>query len=196
MLVNIVGAPCSGKTTVAAMAFAALKEQGIPCEFIPEQARWHIAKKRFEHGLQPNQELVLNDDDQLVIMETQSDLEHMVCSAVGPDVVVITDSSVLLSLLYLSPEAIDSFFVKFLVSESIARTEMTFYSHVVPHPTTPDPNRIHTAEQSNLIESRIYPIFSQYAPEVAQDMIPLLGSADIRCKTVVGHILEALIPKS
>ena len=47
MLVCFMGAPSSGKTTIAANVFARLKAEGVSAEFIAERAREIIAKYKY-----------------------------------------------------------------------------------------------------------------------------------------------------
>jgi len=45
LIVNLVGGPCSGKSTVAAELFARLKKMGIKCELVPEYIKEEIYKE-------------------------------------------------------------------------------------------------------------------------------------------------------
>jgi len=42
LVVNLIGGPCSGKSTVAAELFARLKKMGIHCELVPEYIKERI----------------------------------------------------------------------------------------------------------------------------------------------------------
>ncbi len=101
MLVNMFGAPSSGKSTIAANVFARLKTDGIPAEFISERAREVIAKFKFKKIK------TMSDEMQLEILEAQYHAETYFKHST--DYPVIADSSTLLTLAY----GTESFFQKY-----------------------------------------------------------------------------------
>jgi hypothetical protein len=186
MLVGFIGCPCSGKTTTAAMTFADLKHMGISAEFIPEQARLYIAQKRFES---PDGRILLTDEDQKAIMKTQATMEIILHSGL-PDGVVITDSSVLNTLLYLSSEARNSEETRAMVTAAIGRYDLTFYSAPVKASRNLDPNRLQNEDQSLALDRAIPTILKDFAPDLTP--IHLFGDSKQRHHEVTRTILEAL----
>lgn len=155
MLFNFVGCPQSGKTTTAAMLFAAFKETGVVAEFSSEQARFYIARRRVEQQLQPEDSLELTDFDQYKIMAAQVEHDEILVKACGPRVMIISDSSPLSSLLYMTPGFRSNPDVLKLCDRSLRITDVSFYAHPIYRPYINDPNRIHTEAQSRVIDSQI-----------------------------------------
>lgn len=188
MKISFIGCPSSGKTTTAAMTFSSLKEMGIPCEFIPEQARWYIAKLRYHKKLNPEDPLVLTDEDQISIMSTQILHDHIVTSVVGPQGIVISDSSPLNSTLYMKQEQRYSAVVKDLVAQ-VSDDGLIFYAKPVPRSSSIDPNRIHDEETSLAIDDSIPHIMECLAPDLWEKVIVLEGQPKTRLGKVTGAIL-------
>lgn len=86
IVINIMGGPGAGKSTLASMLFANLKMNGVSCEYVTEYAKDVVWEKRLN---------LLND--QLYILSKQYRRIKRVSSEVD---VVITDSPLLLSLYY------------------------------------------------------------------------------------------------
>lgn len=174
MLVSFVGSPLSGKTTTAAALFAKYKEDGIPCDFLAEQARLYIAKKRYSDCIQPHEPVTLTDFDQCKIYERQLQAEHAMKFACGPEVIVVSDSCALNSLLYLQQETIESpnYFQSFAQAGELY--DLVFLAHpIISYGSELDPNRIHSHEERMKIHSLIEERFAKYAPNVK--LVPLLG---------------------
>lgn len=169
------------------MAFAKLKELGFACEFITEQARLYIAKKRYILNEKPSDNIELTDDDQMRIMLNQIDTEKMVAKAVGDDVVVISDSSPLNSILYMSEAFRQEVFVKEAVAE--VKTDIVFYCAPVATYAQYDPNRVHSHDVSLTIDSQIPTVMNQFAPEVWSKVVHLTGDPNARMHKVVNAIL-------
>ncbi len=163
MIVSFIGCPASGKTTTAAMLFAELKKLGISAEFICEEARIHIASIRYEQGLSPSDPVHLTDRDQQEIMEAQWQSEEVLSTVCGPSVVVVSDSSALNSLLYMSPARRDSQEVQDLLE--VYRCDLVFYTPPLATVTHGlDPNRVHSQSESLRIDSLIPEILAKYVP--------------------------------
>lgn len=184
--IGFVGCPGSGKTTAAFAAFAALKEMGIPCEFVPEYARIHIAVRRvFGRGeFDP-----LTDEDQRRIFRTQRKWEKAMWESVGSQVAVISDTSPWNTLLYFSDGVADAFHED-LAAEQIfgPKYDLVFYPQL---PETQseilDPNRVHGSEENAAFEEKISRLI---APHL--DLIPLTGSPTFRLATILTRIHEKL----
>ena len=190
MIVGVIGAPCSGKTTTAAMAFAALKETGVACEFVPEQARVHIARLRL--ALPPGQPLVLTDQDQLRIMESQLEMERMFRDSLGGGGVVITDTSAYLTLMYLSEDGRHHPKARRVLEE--AGYDLLFHCPPVPRDgmVGQDPNRVHSLEDSLEIDRLMAGVFAEHVPGKYESAVRLSGSSLARHSTVMYELLRRL----
>jgi hypothetical protein len=155
MLVSLVGSPCSGKTTAAARAFVSLKEQGIVAEFISEQARWYIAKKRFDLKMLPHESLALCGFDQIEIMQQQLAVEQTLKHASGPSVIVVSDSSALNALLYMDEDTRARPEVKEMTLRALSIYDAVFYLKPLDFFPTNDPNRLHDKNFALEFDNRI-----------------------------------------
>ena len=155
MLVNMFGAPSSGKSTIAANVFARLKTDGIPAEFISERAREVIAKFKFKKIK------TMSDEMQLEILEAQYHAETYFKHST--DYPVIADSSTLLTLAY----GTESFFQKYgdrvqtLVNNIVSEMDVVFYLPLRDS-VQDDPNRIHNYEQCLEVDAKIRNILNTY----------------------------------
>src|ERR1700677_2459612 len=140
MLVNFVGSPSSGKTSSAALLFSELKDLGFPCEFITEFARIYIAKKRYNDS---QTKVVLSDLDQSEIFKNQFELENIMLGS-SNDPLILTDSSVWNSVLYMTPDFREEFKKSELCQKAIDRhakiSPLVFLSYPVNFSSN-DPNR-------------------------------------------------------
>jgi thymidylate kinase len=196
MIINLIGSPASGKTTTAAMVFARIKEQNIPAEFIVEQARVFIAQKRNALGLKPEDKLILTDDDQLAIIKSQIALERTMIQACGPSVVVISDSSALNSLLYMSQELLNTSQVNELIkgitdNYALAGKSLVFWTSLLKVPSGLDPNRVHDQDMIDKIHYKIPRILAAKIPNLTP--ILSIGNPAMRCQRMVVEILKALL---
>ncbi len=175
------------------MFFASLKDSGQISEFIPEQARVYIANKRLEAyeavqlkelqdgtigGVAPwSTKIELTDEDQSLIMNKQSKADLTMLLASGPSTTVVTDSSPLNALFYMSPESrkkhVD------LAKEVASRTSIFFYVKPVAF-TSGDFNRIHSEKFSKELDDQILPLLAECVPEIIPKIIPLIGRAEER----------------
>jgi tRNA uridine 5-carbamoylmethylation protein Kti12 len=180
MLINFIGAPCSGKTTTAAMVFAEFKERGITCEFIVEQARFYIAEKR----LKQKENFKLTTSDQYKMMSKQFKIEQCMVQA-STGAIVISDSSPLNGLLYVKKFTKD---ILELVDKVNQNLGLTFYCPPVnPQLGLKDPNRVHTYEDSVIIDLSVKAIIDQFSPMT--NLIELSGNTTARCSQVIGTVL-------
>lgn len=198
MFVRFVGAPISGKTTVAARVFADLKNTGQPnVEFVVEQARLFIAQKKY--GIKDNENVTLTDKDQLSIMHQQIKTEEVMENSVGGDGIVITDSSFFNSLWYMSPEV-----QKLAMEDKRVQMHLKTYNHEnlvflcspLPVMASIDKNRLHTAKDARGIHDAIMATMNgPYNPDFSglkQYAISLTGPTDIRVNKVLTRIYEKL----
>jgi hypothetical protein len=165
MLFSFIGAPQSGKTTIAAMAFASLKEFGFTAEFIPEIARQYIAEMRFYGGFNS-----LIDSDQHVIMSKQLDVETIM--SWDKKTLAVSDASPFNAILYMSDTKRRSDGIKSLLKKTEAHTTHAFYLKPVKDQSTyADPNRVHSYEESLKIDSEIPGLLKEFAPDLKVTVI-------------------------
>jgi nicotinamide riboside kinase len=188
MLVGMVGSPCSGKTTTAAKLFAELKDLGLPTDYVAEQARFYIANKRFlQRKGGGGEDISLTDEDQLAIARQQFRHELVMSD---PRTILITDSSVLNSLLYMSEEFRKSEDVQSLAKAAAARYDLLFICHPVKRPDGIDPNRIHDETLSLQIHDRIDAILYEVVAEGRVGYQSLVGPSKIRLQEALSTTLE------
>ena len=189
MYLNFIGAPCSGKTTSAAKLFAELKEMGLEVEFISEYARLYIAKKRIINDLKP---INLDSSDQYQIFCGQLDLETTMSKSGGTSSIIISDSSVWNSCLYMEPEYREKFKESLEYKQSVSRftTEKNLNVILSPEerPFTPDSNLVHSKEESLKIHDNIRCVLDDLLPGNKFPM--LFGSVEERHKALVKLVFE------
>jgi hypothetical protein len=192
MLVGFIGAPCSGKTTTAAKLFAALKDMGLPSEYIAEKARSYIAAKKFALRADNREHLFsLGDEDQIAIAHTQYRAELTMNTK---DVVVVTDSAVLNSLLYMTPSAQNSESVLALMREAVSKYDILFVCAPVPRPAGEDPNRVHDEAASFALHAQIERLL---APLYAGKVVHVLtGSSHERLAAAFSEVLKAFVARN
>jgi nicotinamide riboside kinase len=184
MLIGFLGAPCSGKTTVAAKMFAELKDSGLPTEFVCERARLYIAKARI-WAEQRQQAFTLSDTDQLAIARSQF-ADEVAMNQNG--IIVVSDSSALNSLLYMSPEFRQTPEVHALMQAAAAQYDYLFVCGPVPRPICLDPNRVHDEAQSLELHNSLPEITKAY---VEQSKIQtLVGPAHVRLHQALSLTLD------
>jgi len=189
MLATFIGAPSSGKTTVAALVFANLKERGISVEFVSEWARSYIAGQRVSKGLSPGQGLSLSDTDQVLILQMQMVAEETFIAACGPSVTVLSDTSPLNALLYLSDKAAEDAKVKKWIAKYLSLNPVFFYLPLSNPPAVTvglDPNRIHGALESVAIDQKAKALISRMGLKV----IELVGTSREKSEKALDRILQ------
>ena len=192
MILSLLGSPRSGKTTVAARVFSNLKEASFGCEFIPEQARLYIAEKRVNNNLKPSDSLTLSDQDQVNIMAKQFLYQQLMLKACGDGAIIVTDSSPLNALLYMSEDSKNTNTVKELVAQTLQLETLYFYCAPVEWLGGLDPNRIHSREQSLAIDSNI---ITTIYPLLKTTPLTLIGEPENRWRFATSEILRVLMSK-
>lgn len=174
------------------MTFASLKEVGLVAELSSEQARIFIAEKRVLAGLSPQETLALSDQDQLEIMRRQVELDELLVKACGSDVFIISDTSPLNAVLYMSPNfRFLNGEVGLLAKRSLAITTATFYAHPIYRGWSDqqDPNRVHDYKQSQAIDSLI-PKMLEENENLRAKTVPISGSTTDRLLAVKTRIFR------
>lgn len=191
MLISFIGSPCSGKTTTASLVFSNLKNTGVAAEYVPEYARLYIAQKRVAANLKPSDKLKLTDDDQINIMRQQLHYEKTMKLACGKDVSIVADSSSLGALLYMSEECRASEEVKKMIQEAVSLQDLLFLVPPVQAMDYPlDPNRVHSAEESQAIHDSLQKVLAEHCPTVTA--IHISGDAKLRSHLVIMKLGETL----
>jgi hypothetical protein len=195
MLVGFIGAPISGKTTIAAKMFSTLKEQGNSAELIVEEARHYIARYRYSNKLSHKDPITLTDDDQLRIASKQKEIEEVMKYGCGFDTIIVSDSSIFNTALYLSNgflDVPDRPFFKALKGHY----DVLFYCHPIPVKVLPDdPNRIHDLEHIKRIQEKSVKLLN-ILKGLNIKVVELLGSLTLEqryqdaCSATMDHYLE------
>lgn len=198
MLISFIGAPASGKTTVAALVFADLKEAGVNVEFVPEQARVYIAEKRLrwkkrDLAYPPLEGFSLDDGDQIEIMRRQINAENVFFEAY-PETVIVTDSSPLNALLYMSENCRKTNpFVTTAILRSMLMADVNpyFYAGIpdTANPYVEDPGRAHGFYESKRLEATLGDVV---VPHVPSPMKVLFGTAHHRAFQVLQTVWSLL----
>jgi nicotinamide riboside kinase len=190
MLVGFLGAPCSGKTTTATRLFADLKDKGSSVEFISEKARSYIAWKKYTY---PQEPFCLTDEDQFAIAQAQYQAEVIMRSVCGPDLDIITDTSVLNSLLYMTPEFRERPDVRTLMAMAVRQYDILYLCQPVGRLSTYDPNRVHSEEQALALHEDLERIFAEYVPSSVH-AISLNGPSYVRLHHAMAELLQQGAP--
>jgi predicted ATPase len=184
LLIEFIGSPGTGKTTIASLVFAALKEESVNTEFVVEEARKYIAEKKYvaHKGFKG-----LSDLDQQEIIHRQILIEKYMVSSIERGVVV-SDSSPLNGMLYLG-DGIS----KVEVVESIKRfletyQPLVFWCHSTSGFLEPDSNRIHSADQIAEVATKVPKVLLDFGVQP----IELVGSVASRKNTVLRKIYDTL----
>ena len=191
MRINFIGCPASGKTTLAAQIFAYLKEAGYSCEFVPERARYYIAKKKSNEHRCPEERLELNDDDQVVIMTGQIYTETIFQESASEDSYIISDSSAINSLLYMSRRRRELLIKNKLIDMVLKNVDFIFYVPPLElmDKNNKDFNRIHDNEQSKKI-NKLAKKLIRTIPRLSNQIIPLPYDLHSRLPFVLSVILS------
>lgn len=173
------------------MVFASLKEIGLVSEFSSEQARLYIARQRVLWGYGPEDKMALTDEDQFEIMKKQLEVDETLVKACGPEVFIISDSSPLNSMFYMSPECRKRGDVLDMYRRSKAITTASFYMHPIYRGWSDqrDPNRIHDYEESQLID-KLIPQFLAEDPDLNDKTVAVVGTTNERLLTVKNRIFR------
>lgn len=168
LIVNLVGGPCSGKSTVAAQLFAELKKRNIVCELVPEYIKEEIYK---ENQTIPNNQLPLFGAE-----------VYSLDNKIGKVDVIIHDGSLLNNIVYNQEkdqkleDFIEYWFGKYNnLSFFIDRGDLKFEEY----------GRIHTQEQSLELDEIVRSVHD-YAGE------PLIT---VDTKTAVEQIIPIILER-
>ena len=178
MLVGFVGAPCSGKSTIASHIFSNFKRNGITSEIIIEQARQYIAKIRYDKGLSPKDVITLTDEDQHKIAHQQIELERIMKHSCGINTIIISDSSAINAFIYMSMPTKERFKDAFF--SALTEYDILFFCN--PIDIGEDTNRVHDAEAIEVAQSEAERLLKKIRESGLTTIIELNGDLDYRVK--------------
>lgn len=168
-----------------------MKKHGFNSEFITEQARSYIVKKK---ALSTDKAgLRLGGYDQLQIFNLQKELEDNFFNSIEKqDGIIVADSSCINTLLYLSDKEIEESGLVSILRDRFSKMETKFfYCSPVLFRENTDPNRLHSQDESKKLDERLKKLidthFSDFkicnlngdlASKVDQVMIYLVSAGD------------------
>ena len=145
LVINLIGGPCSGKSTIAAELFARLKKMGVHCELVSE----YIKDRIYEE----NQTMPKN---QIAIFG----MEHYnISNKLGKVDVIVHDGSFINNIIYMTEE--NKYFDDLIISEYkrfwnldffIKRGNIEFETY----------GRIHNLKQSKELDKTIKETYDSY----------------------------------
>lgn len=187
LVVNLFGAPGSGKSTAAAYIFALLKMAGINAELVTEFAKdkvWEEAKAAFE-----NQQYLFGEQS------------YRMSRCMGKVDVIVTDSPLLLSVIY-NPKP-DTIFNNWVRLAHLSQFRLNYYINRV-NPFVQS-GRIHNESESLQIGERIKDLLNETDIEyteinstkedyekVANEIINSMKTDDERCEEIANKIAKAI----
>ncbi len=173
LVINLIGGPCSGKSTIAAELFARLKKMGVKCELVPEYIKERIYD---EHNL------VINDQIYLFAQEL-----HQLNNKLNKIDVIIHDGSLLLNVQYDKEnnkylhELVIYEYKKFHnIDFFLCRNNIKFENY----------GRIHNENESKIIDNQIKNLYHKYNLNFIE-----LDSKDATDK-IIKYILNELNEKT
>jgi nicotinamide riboside kinase len=147
LVINLIGGPCSGKSTIAAELFARLKKMGVHCELVPE----FIKERIYEE----NQTIVKH---QISIFGME---HYAITNKIGKVDVIVHDGSFINNThdLYNCEENPE--FDKFIVSEYKKFNNLDFFIKRgnIEFETY---GRIHNLKQSKELDNKIKETYNKY----------------------------------
>lgn len=145
LVINLIGGPCSGKSTIAAELFARLKKMGIHCELVTEYIKDRIYE---ENKTMPTNQIAIFG------------MEHYnIITKIGKVDVIVHDGSFINNIIYKNEDNPE--FDKLIISEYkkfnnldffIKRGNIEFESY----------GRIHNLEQSKELDYKILATYFHY----------------------------------
>lgn len=165
LVINLIGGPCSGKSTIAAELFARLKKMGIHCELVSE----YIKERIYEE----NQTMPKN---QIAIFGME---HYSISNKLGKVDVIVHDGSYINNIIYKPFE--NKEFDELIVSEYKKLNNLDFFIKRgnIEFETY---GRIHTLRQSKELDNIIKETYNKYdlpfneveARDAVDKIIPIL----------------------
>jgi len=144
LVINLIGGPCSGKSTVAAELFARLKKMGIKTELVSEYIKDRIYE---ENKTMPNNQIAIFG------------MEHYnISNKLGKVEVIVHDGSFINNILYKKEE--NKEFDKLIISEYHKFNNLDFFIKR-GNIEFEDYGRIHNYEQSLELDEKIKQLYNR-----------------------------------
>ena len=145
LVVNLIGGPCSGKSTIAAELFARLKKMGIHCELVPE----YIKERIYEE----NKTIPL---DQIAVFGME---HYSIWNKIEKVDVIVHDGSLINNCIYKHED--NKEFDELIISEYKKFNNLDFFIKRgnIEFETY---GRIHTLEESKELDYKILNTYHKY----------------------------------
>lgn len=165
LVINLIGGPCSGKSTVAAELFARLKKMGIHCELVSEYIKDRIYE---ENKTMPKSQIAIFG------------MEHYnISTKIGKVDVIVHDGSFLNNVIYKQEE--NKEFDNLIISEYKKFDNLDFFIKR-GNIEFEDYGRIHNLKQSKELDKIIKETYERYglsyieveARDAVDKMIPII----------------------
>jgi nicotinamide riboside kinase len=165
LVINLIGGPCSGKSTIAAELFARLKKMGIHCELVSE----YIKERIYEE----NKTMPVN---QIAIFGME---HYSVSNKIGKVDVIVHDGSFINNIIYKKEDNPE--FDELIVSEYKKFNNLDFFVKR-GNIEFEDYGRIHNLKQSKELDKIIKDTYQKYglnfieveARDAVDKMIPII----------------------
>ena len=145
LVVNLIGGPCSGKSTIAAELFARLKKMGIHCELVTE----YIKERIYEE----NKTMPIN---QIAIFGME---HYSISNKIGKVDVIVHDGSFINNIIYKNEDNPE--FDKLIIAEYKKFNNLDFFIKR-GNIEFEEYGRIHNLEQSNELDYKILAAYFKY----------------------------------
>lgn len=189
MLIGFIGCPKSGKTSVAIRVFDSLKTSGDSCELLTEEARKYFVEKKYDNPSDPS----ITDNDQIQIFKRQLSTEIKYLKTLNKTTTIISDSSPLNTLWYLTPKARkENFeFLRESLKDYLTYKPLIFKCEQTPGRFSKDEGRIHDERQSNEVHLAIPSILKEF--DIPIPKYVLEGSLNTRVNKVLTEYYERVL---
>jgi nicotinamide riboside kinase len=148
LVINLIGGPCSGKSTVAAELFARLKKMGVKTELVSEYIKDRIYE---ENKTMPNNQIAIFG------------MEHYnISNKLGKVEVIVHDGSFINNILYKKED--NQEFDNLIVSEYHKFNNLDFFIKR-GNIEFEDYGRIHNYEQSLELDEKIKQLYNNYGAD-------------------------------
>ncbi len=113
----------------------------------------------------------------------------------GPGTTIVTDSSPINSLFYMSDELQEANSKSATILEACQQTSLFFYVKPIPNQGHGDLLRLHTDTFSKELDDKIIPLICKLCPQIATKVIPLIGTAEVRKVQALTAYYEMKFPQ-
>ena len=171
LIINLIGGPCSGKSTTASGVFYELKKKGINCEMALEFAKDKVWEESFK-----------TMDDQIYIFGKQF---HKIWRLKDKVDVIITDSPLLLSIYYNKEKS--DYFNDFIIEQYNCFNNKLFF--IERNNDYQVEGRLQTIDEAKQIDKDVKAILERY--DISYECVKNEKSVE----RIVDYVLEKLNEK-